>query len=59
MSGKWRSGQSEEQGESAEMRQIYQDLAGVMRLGQMQAELLRSIQTRLGILTKERRTRGK
>lgn len=59
MSGKWRSGQSDLQSESAEMRQIYHDLAGVMRLGQMQAELLRSIQMRLGILTKERRTRAK
>ncbi|RLS43369.1 MAG: hypothetical protein DWH81_02620 [Planctomycetota bacterium] len=59
MSGKWRSGQSEEQSVSAEMRQIHHDLAGVMRLGQMQAELLRSIQTRLGILSQERSTRGK
>lgn len=55
MPGKGRTSQIDQLSESAEILQIYHDLEGLMRLGQIQFELLRSIQTRLGILTKERR----
>lgn len=59
MPGKGRSVQPDDQDESAEILQLYHDLEGVMRLGQIQAELLKSIQTRLGILSGEKRKRGK
>ena len=59
MAGKSRSNQSDDFDESAEILQIYHDLEGVLRLGQIQTELLKSVQTRLGVLTKEIRKRGK
>lgn len=59
MPGKGRTSQTDQLSESAEILQIYHDLEGVMRLGQIQFELLRSIQTRLGALAKERSKPGK
>lgn len=59
MPGKGRTSQTDQLSESAEILQIYHDLEGVMRLGQIQFELLRSIQTRLGALAKERSKAGK
>ena len=59
MPGKGRSNQSDEYDESAEILQIYSDLEGVLRLGQIQTELLKNVQTRLGVLNKELRKRGK
>lgn len=55
MHKKGRSNPTDQLGESAEILQIYHDLEGVIRLGQIQFELLRSIQTRLGVLIKEQR----
>ncbi len=59
MATKNRSNQSDEFDEDVEILQIYHDLEGVLRLGQIQTELLKSVQTRLGVLTKEIRKRGK
>jgi len=53
MPGTGRPKQAGEFNESAEILQIYHDLEGVIRLGQIQFELLKSIQKRLSLLTKE------
>jgi hypothetical protein len=53
MPGTGRSKQAGKINESAEILQIYHDLEGVIRLGQIQFELLKSIQKRLSALTKE------
>ena len=59
MAAKSRSTQSEDYDEAAELQQIYHDLEGVLRLGQIQTELLKSVQTRIGAIANGIRKRVK
>ena len=59
MAGRSRASRSEDYDESAEILQIYHDLEGVLRLGQIQTELLKSVQTRLAAISKAMQKRDK
>ena len=59
MVSKDRSNRPDDYDKSAEILQIYHDLEGVLRLGQIQTELLKSVQARLAVISKELKKRDK